>query len=71
MNQKTDCFKTFKQITTNTHKITTNTHKITTNTHKIPSNQTTQQQPSTPKIGEVIISQDRERNVFILEKLCK
>jgi len=57
MNQKTDCLKTCKQITT----------KI----HKIPSNQTTQQQPLTPKFGEVIISQDREINVYKLEKLCK
>jgi len=57
MIQKTDCLKTCKQITTNTH--------------KIPSNQTTQPQPSTPKFGEVIISQDRERNMYILEKLCK
>jgi len=57
MNQKTDCLKTCKQITTKTH--------------KIPSNQTTQQQPSTRKFGEVIISQDRGGNMYKLEKLCK
>ena len=57
MIRKTDWLKTCKQITTKTH--------------KIPSNQTTQQQPSTPKFGEVIISQDRERTMYKLEKLCK
>ena len=63
MNQKT--------VLKHASKITTKTHKITTKTHKIPSNQTTQQQPSTPKFGDVIISQDREINVYKLEKLCK
>jgi len=38
---------------------------------KIPNNHPTHQQPSTHNDREVIISQDRERNVYKLEKLCK
>jgi len=45
-------------------------NKITTNTQNSQQSKT-QQQPSTPKFGEVIISQDRERDMYKLEKLCK